>query len=125
MSTDALSANPLFVSNIANPTFDPVHRGDCGGESGGRCGRMYDFLDIVVSPIDQGRIYAAAVDTCTALLDCNRKHLQGNWDSDDTIQEETAHDYGASADMQGVVIRQVSGPALRGPQRWITQDAKR
>jgi hypothetical protein len=40
MSTNALSANPLFLSNIANPKWGPVHRGDCGGESGGRCGRM-------------------------------------------------------------------------------------
>jgi hypothetical protein len=120
MSTNALSSNPLFLSNIANPKFDPVARGDCQG----RCGRMYDFLDVVSSPVDQGRVYAAAVDTCTRLLDCNIKHVAGNFDSDDVIQEETAHDYGASADMQGVVIRQVSGPALRG-RGWITRDAPR
>jgi hypothetical protein len=121
MSTNALSKNPLFLSNIANPKWDPVARGDCAD----RCGRMYDFLDIVSSPIDQGRVFATAVDTCTALLDCNHKHLQGNWDSDDVVQEETAHDYGASADMQGVIIREVSGPALRGPSPWITRDSRR
>ena len=119
-STDALSADPLFLSNIANPKNDPVARGDCNN----RCGRMYDFLDIVSAPGDQGRIWATAVDTCTALLKCNSTKLPGNDDSDDVVQEETAHDYGTSADMQGVVIRQVSGPALRGPKP-ITHDTRR
>ena len=121
VSTDALSRNPLFLSNIANPKNDPVARGDCHG----RCGRMYDFLDIVSAPGDQGRIFATAVDTCTAYLSCNSKRLPGNYDSDDVVQEETAHDYGVSADMQGVIIREVSGPALRGRNPLITHDAPR
>jgi hypothetical protein len=120
MSTDALSSNPLFLSNIANPKYDPVARGDCAN----RCGRMYDFLDIVSAPRDQGRIFATAVDTCTAYLSCSSKRLPGNFDSDDEVQEETAHDYGTSADMQGVIIRQVSGPALRG-RAPITHDTRR
>jgi hypothetical protein len=85
---------------------------------------MYDFLDIVSAPADQGRVYATAVDTCTAYLSCSTKRLPGNFDSDDVVQEETAHDYGTSADMQGVIIRQVSGPALRGPKP-ITHDTRR
>src|SRR3954453_11748387 len=56
-TTNALSRTPLFLSNIANPKWDPVHRGDCNG----RCGRMYDFLDIVSSPQDQGRVFATEV----------------------------------------------------------------
>ena len=124
MSTNALSANPLFLSNIANPKFDPVHRGDCGGESGGRCGRMYDFLDIVASPIDQGRIFATEVDTCTAVNNCNSQRVAGEND-DDTVSYEEGTTHGAANDMQGVIIREVSGPALRGPAPYITHDSAR
>ncbi len=120
VSTNALAANPLFLSNTANPKNDPVARGDCNN----RCGRMYDFLDIVSAPNDQGRIWATAVDTCTSLLRCSTTRLPGNNDSGDVVQEETAHDYGTSADMRGVIIRQVSGPALRGSAP-ITRDTLR
>ena len=49
VSTDALDADPLFLSAIANPggPADPVHRGYCEVE---RCANMYDFLDIVTAP---------------------------------------------------------------------------
>ena len=124
MSTNVLSSNPLFLSNIANPKWDPVHRGDCGGESGGRCGRMYDFLDVVSSPVDHGRVFATAVDTCTAYLNCSTKRVQGENDDDEVSYEEGTTHYAAD-DMQGVVIREVSGPALRGPQPWITADSRR
>jgi hypothetical protein len=120
ISTDALSANPLFLSATSNPKWDPVARGDCNG----RCGRMYDFLDVVSAPADSGRVFATMVDTCTAQLKCKDARVPGNWNSDDVVQEETAHDYGASNDMQEVVIRQVSGPALRGKSP-ITRDTAR
>jgi hypothetical protein len=42
---------------------DPIYRGWCDG----RCGGMFDFLDIQVSPKD-GTAWASAVDTCTG--DC-------------------------------------------------------
>ncbi|HEU5033321.1 MAG TPA: sialidase family protein [Mycobacteriales bacterium] len=120
VSTNALASNPLFLSNIANPKNDPVHRGDCNG----RCGRMYDFLDIVVAPEDQGRVFATAVDTCTTLMSCSTKRVAGEND-DDIVAVETGDSHGAAADMQGVVIREVSGPALRGQQHWITRDSRR
>jgi hypothetical protein len=120
VSTNALEKSPLFLSNIANPKNDPVARGDCSD----RCGRMYDFLDIVSAPGDHGRVFATAVDTCTAESSCNSKHVVGNDDDADIVTEETAHPYGASSDMQGVIIREVSGPALRG-SGWITQDSAR
>jgi photosystem II stability/assembly factor-like uncharacterized protein len=104
VSTNALSGNPLFLSNITNNKWDPVHRGNCNG----RCGNMYDFLDIVVSPLSQGRIWATAVDTCTAKADCNKKRVVG------ADGAAIGASQGASDDMQGVAIRQVSGPALRG-----------
>lgn len=119
VSTNALDDNPLFVSNIANPVADPIARGDCND----RCGRMYDFLDVVSAPMDQGRIWATEVDTCTALLECNKRPLPGN--HDDVIADETTgHIYGVSADMQGVIVREVSGPALRGKAKWIAHDTK-
>lgn len=121
MSTDALSANPLFLSNISNPAYDPVARGDCND----RCGRMYDFLDIVAAPGDQGRVFATAVDTCTSVMSCSTKRVVGNSDDADIVTEETAHPYGASSDMQGVIVREVSGPALRGRAPFITHDSKR
>jgi hypothetical protein len=121
VSTDVLSANPTFLSTIANPKDDPIARGDCSD----RCGRMYDFLDVVSAPADQGRIFATAVDTCTDLLSCRTQRRSGNNDESDIVTEETAHPYGVSADMKGIVIRQVSGPALRGSSPWITRDTKR
>jgi len=63
VSTNALSSNPVFLSNIANDPNDPIYRGWCDG----RCGGMFDFLDIEVSPKD-GTAWASAVDTCTG--DC-------------------------------------------------------
>jgi hypothetical protein len=120
MSTDALSASPLFLSNIANPKWDPVHRGDCNG----RCGHMYDFLDIVSAPEDQGRVFATAVDTCTAYLNCSTQRVAGEND-DDIVTYEAGDPHGAAEDMQGVVIREVSGPALRGQQPWISHDSRR
>jgi hypothetical protein len=120
VSTNALAANPLFLSNIANPKWDPVHRGDCNG----RCGRMYDFLDVVSSPVDHGRVFATAVDTCTTFDRCSTSRVAGEND-DDIITYEAGDPHGAAQDMQGVVIREVSGPALRGPQPWITSDSKR
>jgi hypothetical protein len=87
VSTNALDADPLFVWTTANPAGDPIHRGDCGP---GRCGGMFDFLDIVVSPAD-GSVWASATDTCTG--DC----VSGT---------------GAPSAMDGVAIRQLRGPSL-------------
>ena len=91
MSTNALDAEPLVVANTAGPPGDPVHRGNCGP---GRCGNMFDFMDIVLSPVDQS-IWATATDTCT-------EECPGD------LQE------GEPSDMEGVAIHQVSGPRLIG-----------
>jgi hypothetical protein len=87
VSTNALDARPLFTWTTANNPADPVHRGNCGP---GRCGNMFDFLDIIASARD-GSVWATAVDTCIG--DC----VSGN---------------GASNGMEGVAIRQTSGPSL-------------
>ncbi|MDQ3627249.1 MAG: hypothetical protein M3419_00185 [Actinomycetota bacterium] len=108
-SVNALTVNPTFVSNIANPATDPVHRGDCPG----RCGNMLDFLDVIVSPADgvpatpttprvQGHsIWATVVDTCTARLSCrSNPDAEGFSDAGD----------GAAVDMRGLYVKQVGGP---------------
>jgi hypothetical protein len=112
VSTNALSAKPLFLSNIANPTYDPVHRGDCLG----RCGNMFDFLDVVVAPGDQGRIWATAVDTCTSVKKCSTTRVAGNNNNTGSL--------GATDDMQGVAIRQISGPAMRGRTTYLKPDRR-
>jgi hypothetical protein len=59
---------------------------------------------VLVSPKDNGRIWDTAVDTCTKAKSCATTLVKGNNPSNS----------GAAVDMQGVVIKQVSGPALRG-----------
>jgi hypothetical protein len=117
VSTDALSANPTFVATQANPLGDPVHRGECAG----RCGRVYDFLDVVVAPSDSGRIWTTGVDTCIG--ECARKRLKGFAESSDPTGALVPDSHGASGARVGYVLRQVSGPALRG-SRPITKDTR-
>lgn len=90
MSTNALSKNPLFVSTTINPIKDPVHRGNCNG----RCGGMFDFLDLFVSPHD-GSLWGAASDTCVA--ECVNGIPQPKRVGD------------------GVAVKQISGPSLWAP----------
>lgn len=98
VSTNALAANPTFVSSTANNPKDPVHRGVCDG----RCGGMFDFLDVVVAPTAGGAVWATATDTCTKAA-CT--------DPDGTASKAT--------DAAGVAVRQVSGPALRGSRPYL------
>ena len=100
-SIDALSADPTFVSNIANPANDPVHRGDCPG----RCGNMLDFLDVVISPAADVAIWATVVDTCTRLDKCRKKDDAVGFNEDDSTD-------GVSRDMKGMFVRQIGGPRL-------------
>jgi hypothetical protein len=102
-SVDALSSNPTFLAVAANPggLADPIHRGDCDG----RCGRMYDFLDVVVAPDATGTAWVTATDTCTKVASCSTRRV-GGFSSAST-------EHGASDSREGVVYRQVSGPRLR------------
>jgi len=101
-STDAMSANPTFLAVAANPggLSDPIHRGDCNG----RCGRMYDFLDIVVAPNATGTVWVTATDTCTALASCSTSRVAGF--------SSASGEHGASDSREGVVFMQTSGPDL-------------
>ena len=113
-STNALAADPLFVSTTANPVNDPMHRGDCNG----RCAGMFDFLDVIVSPHD-GDIWATATDTCTNDVDdpeeisaeatnCvdNPTNANGN------VADPIFGSAGVSNDEEGLAIRQLSGPNM-------------
>jgi hypothetical protein len=100
MSTNALARNSLFVSAMVNAPSDPMHRGDCQVMP---CANIRDFLDIQVSPFD-GAVWATAVDTCTAILDCNRRPVDG-------VNDDTG-ELGAAVDSRGLAIRQLSGPWL-------------
>src|SRR4029078_6464049 len=60
ITNGATDANPRFIWTTANDPADPVHRGDCRPA---RCAGMYDFLDIIVSPVN-GAVWATATDTC-------------------------------------------------------------
>jgi hypothetical protein len=99
-SVDALSTKPTFLSAVANPggLGDPIHRGDCLG----RCGRMYDFLDVIVDP--SGTVWGTATDTCTPLAECSTRRVGGYSD----YTEEN----GAAESADGVAFRQISGPSL-------------
>jgi hypothetical protein len=100
-SIDALSPNPTFVSNIANQSGDPVHRGDCPS----RCGNMFDFLDVIISPAEGLPIWATVVDTCTKLDNCRNDEDAIGFNEDDST-------HGVSSDMKGKWVRQIGGPGL-------------
>ncbi len=108
VSTDATKPTPHFLSTTANDPADPVHRGDCGP---GRCGALWDFEDIVVSPKD-GRFWAAVADACTAVEGCN---APGG--SAPGILEMPVGD--------GLAVRQLTGPVLRTRDRGAEKAAAR
>jgi hypothetical protein len=89
VSDNALSADPIFLSATANDPADPVHRGPCLD----RCGGMWDFLDLVISPA--GEAWGSASDDCIGACATSGR-------------AESAH-VG-----DGIAIRQVGGPRLRG-----------
>lgn len=91
VTENALDPNPFFVSTTANPPSDPVHRGNCGP---GRCGPLWDFIEVTVSPLDGG-VWAAVSDSCESTTCKNG----GNRDN-------------VSSGM-GYAIRQIGGPRVR------------
>lgn len=96
VSTNALDTRPLFQSATANSTKDPIHRGGCEE----RCGGMLDFLDAVVSPA--GEAWGTVVDTCTDADECI------------TNQGPDQPPAGVSTSNDGIAVRQLCGPRLRG-----------
>ncbi|MFN2626812.1 MAG: sialidase family protein, partial [Mycobacteriales bacterium] len=97
-SLNANTSRPAFWSSTVNPRNDPTHRGPCQG----RCGGMFDFLDVKYAP--NGEIWAGAVDTCT-LLKVNKSLTACAKGGDE--------DRNTAIDGQGVAVRQLAGPGLR------------
>lgn len=87
VSANALDAAPIFLSATGNDPADPIHRGGCLG----RCGGMWDFIDVQVS--GQGDAWAAASDDCLDVCV--------------TGTGQMAHTG------RGIAIRQIGGPSLR------------
>ena len=98
VTLDALAPEPLFLSAIGHRAGDPVFRGPCRK----RCGGLYDFGDIQISPVD-GAIWATGSDSCTAATGCSAAY-EGAVPAEPTP---------GTAD--GFVIRQTGGPRLTGP----------
>jgi hypothetical protein len=99
VTPDAFAPEPLMLSAIGHRAGDPVLRGSCRG----RCGGLFDFGDIQISPVD-GAIWATGSDSCTAERDCNTAY-----DAEDLSATATP------GDADGFVIRQTGGPLLTGP----------
>jgi hypothetical protein len=66
MTTDAFAKNPLFLTGTVNDPKDPLITKRCGP---GRCGSVWDFIDVVVGP--DGIPYGVYVDGC--ITDCEEK----------------------------------------------------
>lgn len=88
ISENVLAPDPVFLSATANDPALPIHRGACLG----RCGGMWDFLDVEISPA--GETWASAS------FDCSGACL-----TDGAVL--------ADHNGQGVAIRQIGGPRLR------------
>jgi hypothetical protein len=102
-STNALSRNPLFVASTGNDPSDPINRGTCG-DATGRCGLMFDFLDVQID--SYGAVWGTAVDTCT--------HSQGRSGVDCVKRTKATPDGNTGSDSNvGVVVKQIGGARLR------------
>lgn len=113
VSTDVLDGSPTFTYTLANDPADPVYRGDCFG----RCGGMYDFLDVIVAP--QGEVWATMVDSCmdtTCVDDPDGFDDSYACDPTDPLDPCFASDREPRAAIgnpgMGVAIRQLAGPSL-------------
>jgi photosystem II stability/assembly factor-like uncharacterized protein len=99
-SQDALSSRPTFVSQVARiPSVlgggTTMHRGPCQG----RCGGLFDFLDVQVAPTPGSPAYATLSDDCTGACVSSARGKSNDPDA------------GA-----GILVREIAGPALSGRQ---------
>lgn len=97
-SANALDREPLFLSNIANQKGDPIHRGPCRA----RCGGVFDFADIQMSPVD-GAFWATSSDSCVSEDGCN------------DVYEGDLPASATPGQANGMAIKQIGGPRLTGP----------
>jgi len=97
-SQNALSSHPTFVSQVAAIPASlgggtTMHRGACNG----RCGGLFDFLDVQTAPTAGGAAYASLSDDCTGA--CTKSAVG------------KSNDASAGA---GLLVREVAGPAMTG-----------
>jgi hypothetical protein len=97
-SQNALSSRPTFVSQVAAVPASlgggtTMHRGACNG----RCGGLFDFLDVQTAPTAGGAAYASLSDDCTGA--CTKSPVG------------KSNDASAGA---GILVREVAGPAMTG-----------
>jgi hypothetical protein len=105
-SDNALDAAPTFTSQIAQIPAAAgggtiMHRGACHG----RCGGLFDFLDIQIAPTAGGAAYATLSDDCTGAC-----ATPAGGKSDDP-------DAGA-----GILVREIAGPAQTGDSPVLVGD---
>ena len=103
-SNNALDAAPTFTSTIAQiPAAagggTTMHRGACNG----RCGGLFDFLDIQIAPTAGGAAYASLSDDCTGAC------------ATDAAGKSDDPDAG-----QGILVREIAGPAQTGDNPVLT-----
>jgi hypothetical protein len=105
-SSNALDAAPTFTSQIAQIPAAAgggtvVHRGPCHG----RCGGLFDFLDIQIAPTAGGAAYASLSDDCTGACA--------------TPAGGASNDPDAG---QGILVREIAGPAQAGASPVLVGD---
>ncbi|MPY80697.1 MAG: hypothetical protein GEV04_20085 [Actinophytocola sp.] len=105
VSVNALDEHPTWLTTTMNDPRDPQRRGSCGP---GRCGGMFDFLEIIVD--HEGRAWTTLSDTCTGR--CAQPGITGSNDAKSVGDGQA-----------GQLIR---GPRLRGegllePPPWFTR----
>ncbi len=99
MSDDVFAKDPVFYSARLNDIKDPIVRGRCGP---GRCGRVFDFIDVEIAP--DGTPWAPIVDAC---IDLDRGIKPTDWNC--VTKPLGAQNFGD----QGLVGRLIGGPRLR------------
>lgn len=88
ISTNGLSGRPLFYSARVNDVSEPLVEGRCGQ---GRCGAVYDFIDVVIGP--EGTPWASFVR--------------------DLGEPNPTVGVPSTASSEGLVARLIKGPSLR------------
>jgi hypothetical protein len=99
-SSDALDTDPTFEASIFNDPRDPIHRGNCNG----RCGGLFDFVKVIVSPHD-GAFWAAVGDDC---LEDNKCNATRNTETANTPDNELAN-----------VAQEIEGPWMAGAAAFV------
>jgi hypothetical protein len=105
-SSNALDPAPTFTSQVTQIPAAAgggtiMHRGACHG----RCGGLFDFLDIQVAPTPGGAAYATLSDDCTGACASDAGGASNDPDAG-----------------QGILVREIAGPAQTGASPVLSGD---